>query len=127
MDVQGIVGGCVQTAMNLFRSEATLFFQADEQADRVYFEAIEYPVEYNIVDDNGNTATVKGKAFQTDRRHFENLSAACRKDFTDALIVRIENGRREVWKILEEQPFEELILNGLSVRLNTVCIQEKPA
>ncbi|MDR1957604.1 MAG: hypothetical protein LBQ54_00910 [Planctomycetaceae bacterium] len=127
--ISGLIGQAAQIAMNTFKTPNTLFLRKSmDSGDRFYFDAIMLPVEYDNYDaSNGVSVASKGMGFEIDRATFERLYESCGRDFSRAVVVQYRDRQRKVWKLITERPFEEIVIDGVMYRLNTVEWSEKRA
>ncbi|MDR1492734.1 MAG: hypothetical protein LBT05_08435 [Planctomycetaceae bacterium] len=120
MSVQDLIKQSAKTAINRFKTEGGFFLQPSKESGQKYhFDAIFLTVDYTLTDDDGVRTLATGVGFEIDHETFERLYYACDKDFSESFIVQHRDGRRKMWKILAEQPYEELAA-GVLYRLNTV-------
>jgi len=126
MGIQELVNQATALAVNTLKSDATLFFVTSEKSTkRLYFDGIDKGVDAMIEDSEDGQIRTKETGWLVSRETFRKLSAFCHSDFTGCCVIRISNGRREVWKLLDEEPWTELIENGVFYRLNAYLIRTK--
>jgi hypothetical protein len=126
MSVQELIKQAAKTAINTFKTDAGLFLKPSETSEqRHYFDAILLPVEYNETDSSGVQTLTTGMNFEIDHETFERLYHACDKDFSRSIIVQYRDNIRKTWKIMEENPYEELVIGGVMYRLNTIYFEMK--
>jgi len=93
--------------------------------ERTAFDAIPTGVEVAIDDTDKGQVRTEETGWLVEQATFERLSALCDGQWNGTCIIRYVTGHREVWKLLDEEPFTSLIDNSVFVRLNTYMRRKK--
>lgn len=126
MSVHNLVKSAVRLATQHLKSDEPLFFVTSEKhTERMKFDAIASGVDVVIDDTDEGQIRTEESGWLVSQETFEKLSAFCGGEFTGTCVIRYANRHREVWKLLDEEPFTSLIDNNVFVRLNTYLIRKK--
>ena len=127
--IQELVRQATQIAMTTLGSErhnvVFRFLKSKSDTVGLRFRPIESTTDQQIEDKNGGKVHTHETVFYIDGPTMRDFRAYC-GNFARARVVRIVNNRREIFKLLKEKPFDELIENDVFFRLNAVKIKEEP-
>ena len=126
MSIHDLIQSAVNLAVKTLKGDRKLFFQTSENAeDRIAFEAITGGTDVMIDEIEPGQSRSEENTWLVTQATFESLRAFCGGNFKGAFVVRYTDRTRQIWKLLDEEPFTKLIDNNVFMRLNTMLWKVK--